>query len=175
MNWKEFFKIEIKSQGQTFFKAKLPLKTQFQSEDLILDSFEHFQLSSSELKSLSLDQRKILLRHCVFQTEHFQRISQQFLHKILHHKGALEFSTEGAGVYVFLKALQLHCSAPLKISCQTTEIPFAIYPELSQSQMALQLILQPQPQTYLGNLPSLWKDSWTLNLFEIDDAEDQVA
>lgn len=170
MKWKDFFTITIHHQSKEFFTATLPVKETFRPEDLLEEHFANFDLK------LSLNQRKILIRHCVFHTEEFKILTQDFLKKVSELPGKHHaFSTHGAGMYLFLKAQHLGFSRPLSLHCQTSEVPLPLYPKSYASNIELHMSFRPEQKTYFGNFPMLWQDSWTLDLFEIDDSEDQVA
>lgn len=170
MKWKDFFTITIHYQGKEFFKAIVPVKETFRAEDLLPEHFAHFN------SKLSLNQRKILIRHCAFHTEAFKAITKDFLKRVNSLPGHYhQFSTHGAGMYLFLQAQHIGSSKKLHLHCQTSEVPLAIYPPSLTSNVELHMSFRPEQKTYFGNFPALWKDSWTLDLFEIDDSEDQVA
>lgn len=176
LSWKDFFHVTIYHHGEEFFKASIPVKESFDPQDLKPEHFAHFNLSPRELKKISLKQRKILIRHCAFHSEAFAQITQDFLKKVNALPGEEHrFATHGAGMYLFLKAQHLGQEKRLSLQCQTSEIPFALFPKTHGSKIDLHMSFRPEQMTYFGNLPSLWQDSWTLELFEIDDCEDQVA
>lgn len=177
MDWKDYFKLSVLKetpQGpHPYFHSELRVPTEFEMEELLLHRFDHLNLPEKERKNLSLQLRKILVRHHYFASIEFQRIVENFIHRIVSEKERkLIFSTQGGGIYLFV-ALLNHPEKVLldkKLICYTSEFPLSSIKIESEPQNDIQFILRPCKRSFLKDVPSLWQNSHLVDLSEASEA-----
>jgi hypothetical protein len=167
MNWQNYFVLSVTNlkTNEVIFKAQLRPSNNFQFEELIISKFKQFKLSDYDKKKLSLDMRKIILGHQLFETQEFQKICRNFKTKIdqLPDK-KITLSTQGGGIYLFMNA---NFNSDKEISCHTSELPLPLIK--AKKKPNIQLIYSPQNYSFLSDIPSLWSDSEIISLFELKD------
>ncbi len=167
MNWQNYFVLSVTNlkTNEVIFKAQLRPSHHFQFEELIISKFKQFKLSDYDKKKLSLDMRKIILGHQLFETQEFQKICQNFKDTIdqLPDK-KISLSTQGGGIYLFIKA---NFNTNKEISCHTSELPLPLIK--AKKKPNIQLIYSPQNDSFLSDIPSLWSESEIMSLFELKD------
>lgn len=169
MHWKDFFKLKVfkhtANGAQLYFQSELKVPDQFSMPELIMGQFDHWKISETDKKLLSLNLRKILLCHEHFHSKEFRLMSQKLADKICKEKSkTLELSTTGGGIYLFLPQVS-KIALEKKIICETSELPLPIF-KVPDTKGHIQFVYRPEAQSYLSQFPSLWEKSELLELFE---------
>ena len=170
MEWQKYFELSVKEvqTDEIFFKAHLSPEDNFKFEDLIISRFNHFRLSEFDKKKLSLDMRKIILGHQIFDSPDFYKICNKFKRRIEScPQKELVFSTQGGGIYLFIQMLKTANLKDKKIICYTSELPLPIMQAKRKSN--IQFIYHPKSQSFLSEITSLWSESEIVSLFELKD------
>lgn len=166
MDWKDFFRlsvIKIEATGtHPYFHTELKVPEDFSMEELLLKEFEYLDLSPEEKKHLSINHRKILLRHHYFNCAEFERIAENFIERLSHEREKmLTFSTQGGGIYLFTALLKSshRLFEGKKLICYTSELPLKGTNFNLGQEPNLQFIFRSQRPSYFKHLPSLWQSS----------------
>lgn len=170
MQWQDFFKLSVHFENSEtpFFRAELPTPKDFDFESLLVNNFDHLKLNSTEKKKFTLNVRKILICHELFESSEFKKICETFAKKIAKlPQEQLTFSTQGGGIYLFLSLIKHPLLKNKKILVFTSELP--IRSESKHYSSPIQFIYRPHAKSYLSDFSSLWKNSKTLSLFELKD------
>ena len=177
MDWKDYFKLTVLKetpQGtHPYFHSELRVPDEFGMDELLLHKFDHLNLPENERKNLSLQLRKILLRHHYFSSLEFQRIVQNFIHRVVSDKERrLTFSTQGGGVYLFVALLNHPENVLLdkKLICYTSELPLSSIKIEQVPQNDIHFILRLHAKSFLKGVPSLWQNSQLVDLSEVGEA-----
>lgn len=169
MQWQDFFKLVVhfeNSETAPFFSADLPTPKDFDFESLLVKNFDHLKLNTIEKKKFTLNVRKIVICHELFESKEFKIICDTFAKKIANlPDDRLIFSTQGGGIYLFLSLIKHPLLKNKKILVFTSELP--IRSESKHYSSAIQFIYRPHAKSYLSDFSSLWKNSKTLSLFEL--------
>lgn len=181
MDWKSFYQLKVErlSEGKIspYFQSELKVPEEFSLDELNIRQFDHLNLTAKEIRSITLAQRKIILRHNYFNGKEFERISSNFIQRLMDEKDSdLRFTTKGGGIYLFLSLLKQHPPGwNKKILCQTSEIPLPVMRIESQENPCLKLIYRPELVSCFDRLPSLWDKSPLMALFEVEDQDSEAA
>ncbi|HXH76490.1 MAG TPA: hypothetical protein VNJ08_16080 [Bacteriovoracaceae bacterium] len=173
MDWKTFFnftviKYDING-NHPYFHSKLFVPNKFPIEDLLVTKFDNWNMTESEKRRLTLNLRKILHCHHYFNSLEFERISGNFIERLVDDKDdELHFSTEGGGVFLLLAVLkgQHPGLKRKKIICETSEIPIPIMRLPLENNLQMELHYRPGSKSFLAGFPSLWARPEVLQLFD---------
>lgn len=172
MPWQDFFKLTVTKSArhgeEFFYAAKLKTPEEFKVNDLFIHRFEHLRLNPIEKKKLSLDLRKILVCHHLFESQQFKKICRDFkAHILACEQHEMAFSTQGGGIYLFLAIMNDPKLKHKKITCYTSELPLPLAGFASEHH--IQFIFRPHATSYLSDFSTLWKESELMKLFELKD------
>jgi len=157
MEWQNFFKlvVNLEKSEDAFFSAELPTPKEFCFEELLVKNFDHLKLTGHEKRKFSLNLRKILICHELFETREFKKLCDQFAKKISRMpQNKIIFSTQGGGIYLFLSIMNNPLLKNKQILVFTSELP--VRSEKKHYASPIQFIYRPHAKSYLSDFSSLW-------------------
>lgn len=161
-----------------YFQSSLRVPEEFNMEELLVSRFDDWNLTEDEKKRLNLNLRKILHCHHYFNSVEFERISGNFIERLLNEKGQeLHFCTQGGGVYLFMAVIkaQPRILEGKKIVCETSEVPLPIMKLPHINKLQVQFIYRPENISFFAAFPSLWAKPQIIQLFDPKSFKSKVA